>query len=443
MNHEGSAADPWHVPAAPVEAGDGPEAGSWAERRFRQAVLTRLGRLERGRLQLVEKGRSWSFGERGRGALKATVHVKAPAFYRAVALGGSVGAGEAYRDGLWSADDLTAVVRILAVNREALEGLEAGFARLAAPLRRWFHRRRANDRRGSRRNIQDHYDLGNDFYSLFLDETMMYSCAVFDGVKVPLAAAPDSQQAGALAEASKAKLDLICRKLELGPEDRVLEIGTGWGGFAVHAARHYGCRVVTTTISRQQLEFARERVRREGLEDRVQVLLEDYRDLTGSFDKLVSIEMIEAVGEKYLDRFFRACSERLRADGMMLLQAIVMADQHYDRYRQGVDFIQRHIFPGAFLPSVGAITDRLARVTDLRLFHLQDITPHYATTLRLWRERFLGKAEALADLGFDQRFRRLWEFYFRYCEGGFQERVIGDVQMLLTKPRCRRAPVTL
>jgi len=400
-----------------------------------------LERLERGRIHLVEGDSRKSFGRVTRGVpLEGTVFVHDAAFFRSLALGGGVGAGEAYRDGLWRADDLTTVLRILALNRASLEGLEQGLARLKDPVRKWAHRLRRNSREGSRRNIHAHYDLGNDFYSLFLDPTMTYSCGVFPRGSDP-DPATDEGRAGALELASTAKLDLICRKLELAPGDRVLEIGTGWGGFAVHAARHYGCTVETTTISREQFDFARERIRREGLDGEVTVLLEDYRDLRGTYDKLVSIEMIEAVGERYLDRFFQVCSERLEADGMMLLQAIVISDQTFERYRRGVDFIQRHIFPGCFLPSVGAIADRLARVTDLRLFHLHDITPHYATTLRLWRKRFLDRAEELQALGFDDAFLRLWEYYFRYCEAGFEERVIGDLQLLLTKPMCRRRPI--
>jgi cyclopropane-fatty-acyl-phospholipid synthase len=415
----------------------------WVANLARRGVHRRLERLQRGLLHLVEGESRQSFGEKTPEVpLEATVYVDDPAFFRALALGGSVGAGEAYRDGLWRADDLTAVIRILALNRSALEGLGGGLARLTDPLRKGLHGLRRNSRKGSRRNIEAHYDLGNAFYSLFLDETMSYSCGLFpEGAEAD--PVTDDGMAGVLELASTAKLDLICRKLELAPGETVLEIGTGWGGFAVHAARHYGCRVVTTTISREQFEYASERVLREGLGEEITVLFEDYRDLGGSYDKLVSVEMIEAVGEAYLDRFFEVCSQRLKPQGMMLLQAIVISDQLFERYRRGVDFIQRHVFPGCFLPSVGSITERLARVTNLRLFHLDDITPHYATTLRLWRKRFLGNAEGLRRLGFDDRFLRLWEFYFRYCEGGFEERVIGDVQMLLTKPMCRRRPLTV
>ncbi|MCB1054343.1 MAG: class I SAM-dependent methyltransferase [Acidobacteria bacterium] len=431
----------WQGAESAAVALDASGAG-WLDRSWRRAVLRRLAALEHGELRIIEGDRVETLGRpvATASALRATVRVHEPRFYRRIALGGSIGAAEAFMDGWWTTDDLPRVVRVLSRNRAALDRMESGVARLVAPLRRLGHRLRANTRIGSRRNIAAHYDLGNEFYRLFLDRTMMYSCAVFEGIELAAAGAGDGD-GEVLARGSEAKLDLICRKLELSPNDRVLEIGTGWGGFAVHAAGRYGCHVTTTTISRQQFDFAVERVRRAGLADRVTVLLEDYRDLRGRFDKLVSIEMIEAVGDRFLELFFRRCSELLAADGMMLLQAITIADQVFERYRRSVDFIQKYIFPGSCLPSVEAMSRCLARATDLRLFHLHDITPDYAVTLRLWRRRFLANLAQVAELGFDGRFQRMWEFYLAYCEGGFEERVIGDVQMLLTKPLCRRAPV--
>jgi cyclopropane-fatty-acyl-phospholipid synthase len=281
---------------------------------------------------------------------------------------------------------------------------------------------------GSQANIAAHYDLGNDFYALFLDETMTYSCGIFE------------QEDSTLEEASLAKYDRICRKLALKPEDEVLEIGTGWGGFAIYAAGRYGCRVTTTTISRAQFDLARPRIAEAGLEDRVTLLLKDYRHLTGSYDKLVSIEMIEAVGFEYFDTFFSVCSERLKDDGLMCLQAITIADQVFDRYRRSHDFIRSHVFPGSCLISLGALSASLARATDLRLIHLEDLTPHYARTLKLWRERFFANLDQVRALGYPETFIRLWEFYLCYCEGGFAERYIGDVQMVLAKPGNRRAP---
>lgn len=399
-------------------------------RLLRRALWQRLEGLRRGRITLIDAGGRRSFGEcSGAFPLQATVHIHDPRCYRQIALRGSIGAGEAYMAGDWSCDDLTALIRIMVLNREVMEGLEESLTWLTRPLFKAFHIVHPNTRAGSRANIAAHYDLGNDFYRLFLDETLMYSCGIFES------------EHSSLEEASLAKIDRICRKLQLNAADHLLEIGTGWGGFALHAAGRYGCRVTTTTISEKQYALARERVRQAGLEDRVTVLLKDYRDLTGSFDKLVSIEMIEAVGYRYFETYFRMCSRLLKPQGMMLLQAITIADQEYQRARCSVDFIQRYIFPGGCLPSVAAITDSIARATDLRLFHLEDIGPHYATTLRHWRKRFLANLDRVQALGFSESFIRQWEFYLCYCEGGFAERAIGTVQMLFTKPLCRREPL--
>jgi len=271
-----------------------------------------------------------------------------------------------------------------------------------------------------------HYDLGNEFYRLMLDETMAYSCGIF------------ASDTTTLAEASRAKFDAACRKLALQPGEHLLEIGTGWGALAIHAAEHYGCRVTTTTISRAQHEYARAQIERRGLGDRVTLLCEDYRNLSGQYDKLVSIEMIEAVGAPYLDTYLAKCASLLRDSGAMLLQAITIRDQDYRASLRSINFIQRYVFPGSFIPSVGAIADSLRRVTDLKLFHLQDIGPHYARTLALWRRNFFEHLGAVRRLGFSDQFIRLWEFYLCSCEGGFAERALGDVQLLLTKPGCRR-----
>lgn len=410
-------------------------AGGW-NGFLKRLVLGRLQRLREGRLELVDGRESQVFGRPAADGLRARITVRDPGFYRAAALGGSIGAAQAYRDGLWEADDLTRAVQVLARNREALEGLERGLTRLLQPLRSLGHALRSNSRAGSRRNIAAHYDLGNEFYELFLDSTMMYSCARFEDLDPP-ASATTEELGRALAAASVAKLDLICRKLDLKATDRVLEIGTGWGGFAIHAARNYGCHITTTTISPRQLEFARRRLRREGLDERVTLLDRDYRDLEGRFDKLVSIEMIEAVGHRYLDDFFALCSERLAPGGSMVLQAIVMADRYHEDYLRRVDFIQRHIFPGSCLPSISGMLSSLKGRTDLRLTDLEDLTPDYATTLKIWRKRFLDRRHEVEALGFSPEFVRLWEFYLRYCEGAFREHVIGDVQMVLAKPRSR------
>ncbi len=386
-----------------------------------------LRAMQHGRIVLEDGGRRESFGSpTDRCPLTATIKVHDPAFYADVVLGGSVGAGEAYMDGLWSSDDLTSVVRIIACNQELNQGMEKGTARLTAPLRKFLHWSRSNTRLGSRRNIARHYDLGNELFETFLDPAMMYSCAIF-----PCESSP-------LEEASRHKIDLVCRKLELCPEDELLEIGTGWGGLAIHAARNFGCRVTTTTISGEQRKMAMERIRQAGLANRITVLLEDYRDLpkrlNRRFRKVVSIEMIEAVGERYLDHYFRTCSELLEPDGVMLLQAIVIADRLYESYRRSVDFIQRYIFPGGFLPSVSAMRDSLGRVTDMKVADLQEIGPHYATTLRHWRRNFFDRLDRIRRLGYDDRFIRMWEFYLCYCEGGFLERTVDNAQLLLAKP---------
>jgi cyclopropane-fatty-acyl-phospholipid synthase len=396
---------------------------------LRRLVWRQLQTLEYGQLVLEEGARNLSFGCIEDAPLTATVRVRDPRFYRQLVFGGSLGAAEAYIQGYWTCDDLVSLVRIFCRNSELSSGVERGAARLFNPLRLALHWMRRNTTSGSRRNIAAHYDLGDDFFSLFLDETLAYSCAVFP------------QSGSTLHQASLAKFDRICGKLDLQERDHVLEIGSGWGGFALHAASQYGCRVTTATISRRQYEYTRERIEAAGLSARVKVLIMDYRKLRGTYDKLVSIEMIEAVGYRYFDTYFRKCSELLKPQGMMALQAIIFPEQQYDRYRRSVDFIQQYIFPGGCLPSVGAICESVGRATDFRLFHLEDITPHYAETLAHWRTRLQANLEEVRRLGFSEEFMRTWEFYFCYCEGGFRERVIGDVQILLTKPECRRAAI--
>ncbi len=403
------------------------ESFGYLERFARSQLHLRLAKLAWGRLVLRDELGSAVFG--GGEGPSATIEVHDGSMYMDVATQGSVGAGEAYARGLWSTDDLVAVIRILVRNRDVLQGMESGLARLGGAALRFWHLRRDNTRDGSRANIAAHYDLGNDFYALWLDETMMYSCAAWE------------RDGMTLHQAQVARLERICRKLDLKPGEHLLEIGTGWGGMAIHAAREFGCRVTTTTISRRQHELATERVVRAGLSDRVTVLLEDYRDLTGQYDKLVSLEMIEAVGERWYDTYFKKCSDLLKPEGLMLLQAITIRDSQYAEALRSVDFIQRFIFPGSCIPSSAAILDRVARVTDFNLFQLEDIGPHYARTLRAWRENLAARVDEVRKLGLSEEFLRLWEFYFCYCEGGFEERSIQDVQMLLAKPLCRRAPL--
>jgi cyclopropane-fatty-acyl-phospholipid synthase len=384
-----------------------------------RALRSRLAALREGALVLRDGGRAVTFGDRAAAPLE--IVVRDGRFYAAVVLGGSLGAAEAYAQGWWTTDDLTGIVRLLLRNRGVLEQLEGAWARALGPLRRLGYRLQRNSRRGSRRNIRAHYDLGNEFFALFLDDTLTYSCALFER--------PDAS----LRDASIAKYDRIAALLDLRPGDHVLEIGTGWGGFAVHAARRSGCRVTTTTISAEQARLARQRVADSGLADRVTVLERDYRDLEGAYDKLVSIEMVEAVGHEYFGTFFARCAALLKPSGRAAIQAITIPDERYDAARREVDFIKRYVFPGGCLPSL-AVLRQAAAATDLRLERVDEIGLHYPETLRRWRANFARNRDAVAALGFDERFRRIWEFYFCYCEGAFLERAIGDVQLALAKP---------
>ncbi len=388
-------------------------------RTAREGVLARLAGLTEGRLHIREGGRATTFGP-GDG-LEATINVHDPSFYADLAFGGSVGAAESYMREGWSTGDLTALLRLMQRNQSTLDGMEGGLAWLSAPIRRAAHWLRHNSRSGSRRNIAAHYDLGNDFFRLMLDESMMYSCAYFERAGMTLS------------EAQSAKLDRICRTLALGPGDHVLEIGTGWGGFALHAAGRYGCQVTTTTISPSQFELARERVRAAGLADRVTLLLEDYRDLEGRFDKLVSIEMIEAIGHLQYGEFFRCAAQRLAPRGRMMLQSITIADHRYASARDEVDFIKRYVFPGACIPSVSALAMAMAESSDLRILALEDIGLHYATTLAHWRANFQANLGQVRALGFPETFIRLWEYYLCYCEAGFAEGQLGDAQILFER----------
>jgi len=387
-----------------------------------RALRARLSTLENGRVTIVDGTRRDTYGRiTPLCGLHATVHVHDRRFHAEVAFGGSVAAGESFMAGDWTVDDLTALLRILLANRNLLDGIDAGWSRAAAPARRLLHAAARNTRSGSRRNISAHYDIGNDFFGLFLDPTMTYSCAYFE------------RDGMALEEAQVAKLDRLCRGLRLKPTDHLLEIGTGWGALALHAATRYGCRVTTTTISREQHALARQRIDAAGLADRITLRLDDYRDLDGRYDKIVSVEMIEAVGHHYFEAFFRRCSELLAPGGLMALQSITIADHRYERARDDVDFIKRYIFPGCCIPSVSALAGAMARASDLRIVHLEDIGPHYATTLARWRDGFLANLPRIRALGFGESFIRMWEFYLCYCEAGFAEKALGDVQMIIEK----------
>ncbi len=397
---------------------------AWLQNFARKLVLDRLRGLQQGGLRITENGVTHCFGRES--GVQASIEVLNARFYGEIAFGGSIGAGEAYMLDYWRSDNLTDLIRLMVLNQDVMDNLEGGMAWLVRPLLKSLHWMNRNTQDGSRRNIAAHYDLGNAMFQLFLDPTMMYSSAIFDSAN------------STLEQASIRKLDHICRKLALKPSDHVVEIGTGWGGFAIYAATHYGCQVTTTTISQAQYDLAKARVKDAGLDDKVTLLLSDYRDLQGKFDKLVSIEMIEAVGHQYYDTYFAKCAALLNPEGMMLIQAITIADQRYEAARQSVDFIQRYIFPGSCIPSVTALLDSVTRASDLRLFNLEDIGPHYARTLAEWRHNFFHNIDQVRALGYPEEFIRMWEFYLCYCEGGFEERALGDVHMLLVKPGNRR-----
>lgn len=395
----------------------------WIDKICRPLLFSRLRKIEFGQVKIIDHCGEQLFGNTEESSeLTVEISVKDQRFYSDIALGGTVAAGEAYMQGYWSCNNLTGLVRIMLRNRQVMDQVEGGFSLFKAPILRLMHWLNRNSQAGSRRNIEAHYDLGNEMFELFLDPTMMYSCAYY----------PDSE--ASLDQAATAKLQRICEKLQLSETDHVVEIGTGWGGFAIYAATHFGCKVTTTTISKQQYEIARQRVIAAGLEDKVTLLMEDYRDLQGAYDKLVSIEMIEAVGPQYLETYFTKCSTLLKPDGIMLIQAITIQDQFYDQAIKSVDFIQRYIFPGGFIPSVTAISNAVKNATDTRLFQMEDIGPHYATTLRDWRKNFFNNIEQIKALGYSDQFIAMWEFYLCYCEGGFLERTLGTSHLVFVKP---------
>lgn len=393
---------------------------------FRQAVIARLRQLRYGWLQVRRGDSLLDFGDR-LSPLCAVIDVHDDAVWGMVACNGSIGAGEAYIQGYWSSPDLALVTRLFVANLDVLDSMEGGLALFARPALRLLHWLNRNSRSGSQRNIRAHYDLGNDLFEHLLDPTLMYSSAVFES----------PSQSLELAQLNK--LEIICRKLDLQPQDHLLEIGTGWGSLALYAATHYGCRVTTTTLSEQQYVCAQHRIRECGLEDRVTLLMQDYRELRGSYDKLVSIEMIEAVGHRYLPDYFRRCAALLKDDGLMLLQSITIRDQRYEQARRSVDFIQRYIFPGGALPSITTLLQTATQHTALNLVHLEDFAGDYALTLRHWRDNLRQARAELMELGYDESFQRLWEFYLCYCQGGFEECAIGVAHLLWAGPAARKA----
>ena len=392
----------------------------------RELFLRLMRKIKVGTLTVHDGDQVFQFGNDTRPeSPHADVTIHHHRTYRRVLTGGTIASGEAFIDGDWSSENPTEVTRLFSANMETMESMydsQHWWMKLALKVAHFANR---NTLSGSKKNISAHYDLGNEFFQLFLDPIMMYSSAVFP--------TPEAN----LAVAAEHKLELICKQLELQESDHLIEIGTGWGGMAIYAAQHYGCRVTTTTISKEQYDYASKAVAQAGLEDRITLLCDDYRDLTGQFDKLVSIEMIEAVGHEFYESYFSTCSRLLKNNGKMVIQAITIPDQRYDHARQSVDFIKRYIFPGGCLPSIGVITDNLARHTDLHIVSMNDITQDYARTLEAWHHVFLEQLDKVMDMGFDERFIRMWRFYLSYCEGGFRERIIGTFQISMAKPGYR------
>ena len=404
-----------------------PSVKSWRSTELTKRLVFKLfSSLRHGELIIHDNGETHRFGGGDLSiAPSASVTIHKPSAYSRILMGGTMGAAEAYIDGDWSTDQLTNVTRVFSANMPILESMKNNQNWLIKAALKLAHTARKNSLTGSRENIAAHYDLGNDFFSLFLDPTLMYSSAVFP---------PNCDN---LAEASQHKLKLICEDLELKPTDHLIEIGTGWGGMAIYAAENYGCKVTTTTISREQLEHAQAEVEKRGLQDKITLLFEDYRDLSGQFDKLVSIEMIEAVGHEYFDTYFNCVSNLLKTDGKAVIQAITVNKQRYDDYRKSVDFIKRYIFPGGCLPSLNVISGALTRRTDMQIIDLRDIALDYARTLQHWHDAFMAELDAVKALGFDEKFVRMWRFYLSYCEGGFRERIIGTYQITMAKPYYR------
>jgi len=388
----------------------------WAKKLF----FKFLEKIERGTLIVNDSEGQTAFGDK-ESDLEVHLNINDDSAYADFLVGGSLGAGESYIRGEWTCSDLTKLIRLFARNMKLVESMDSGLAKIGSPILRTLHWMNRNTKSGSRKNIEAHYDLGNDFFKLFLDDTMMYSSAIFENEK------------STLYEAQQRKLKTICEKLQLTEDDHLLEIGTGWGAMAIYAAEHYGCKVTTTTISKEQYALAKERIRQKNLDHKIDLLLMDYRDLTGTFSKVVSIEMVEAVGHEYLEEYFKTCSDLTAEDGLFLMQVITIPDQRYDSARKEIDFIKRYIFPGSCIPSVEKITKSIRNKTDYRLVDIDEYASHYAHTLKLWHENLMEHEDKVREK-FSQDFIRMWQFYFSYCEGGFTERVIGLSQMLFAKP---------
>ena len=394
---------------------------------YQKLVLRAFERMSGGHLKLeLANGTEHHFGTAGAG-VAATIRVRNPRFFQRCVFFGDVGFGESYVDGDWETDSIKQVIAWAIVNLEHAPSMSGAKGRalllnLFKGYNQFVHWLRPNSVATSRRNIAEHYDLGNDFYSIWLDPTMTYSSARF------------SAQGQSLEDAQIAKYDALCQKLRIRSTDHVLEIGSGWGGFSVHAAKKYGCRVTTVTISEEQFKWSKERFVREGLDDRIEILLLDYRHVSGHYDKVVSIEMMEALGDRYLETYFAKINEVLKPNGIVGLQFITVPDSRHSEVRNGVDWIQKHVFPGSLLLSLGRVGAALKNTGSLTLYELEDMGASYAKTLNLWWERFNAQLEAVRALGFDERFIRKWNYYLQYCEAAFATRNISVVQGIYTRP---------
>ncbi len=400
-----------------------PKQYRFIDKKFRSLLFHLLGKLEGGQLTVHEGEQVHRFGvtDPDEYTLCGSIIILDASVYADFIRGGSIGAAQAYIDGKWDSPNLTKVIQVFSKAQSITDSIDNKTTWLTKVKRMLYHFKRKNNRQGSKQNILSHYDLSNELYTRFLDPSMMYSSAIFP--------TPETS----LQQAQEHKLKTICERLQLTKDDHLLEIGTGWGGLAVYAAKHYGCKVTTTTISDAQFEYAKERVETHGLTDKITLLNNDYRDLTGQYDKLVSIEMIEAVGFDFMQNYFQKCNSLLKPEGKMLLQSITIKDQRFDYYLNNVDFIQRYIFPGGFLPSVSLITEQFSQHTNMVVEQLDDIGLDYAKTLNHWRKNFLKNWPEISQHGFDEQFKRLWLYYFCYCEGAFLERATSTVQIVARK----------
>ena len=394
---------------------------SWLQGVCQSVVYATLKQARSGHLTIRFADDVAYFGNET-ASLQAHIDIYDPIVFTHMVTKGSIGVAEDFIAGLWSSSDLTKLIQFVVVNQAALDAVEKKLGSIARLGYLWKKLSFRNSEKQAKKNILAHYDLGNHLYKRFLDPDMQYSSAIY----------PDAKSD--LTQAQQHKMRSICEKLALAPSDHVLEIGTGWGGLAIFMAREFGCRVTTTTISDAQFDYAKQRVESLGLSDQITLLKQDYRRLDGQFDKLVSVEMIEAVGHEYLDTFFKKCNALVKQDGLMLIQAITIADQRYAHYQKNVDFIQTYIFPGGCLPSVTRMVKSMTHHTELVVHQIDDIGLHYAKTLADWREKFLQAWPVLSQEGFDEQFKRLWLYYLCYCEGGFLERAISTVHLVARKP---------